>query len=151
MAVSALAFAWVVVQAQGGCGTEPAPAVPEAAAAQEAEPAPGTAASPPAAPIPESPPAVPVSETPKAKPANAPAKEKPAVYFSPSKSGDFDFDDVNSGAGGIGGIGEPNAGRGDKSNNAGNKNAKPKAFFPASKSGRVPEPTQQHPNAPATK
>lgn len=146
--MSAVAFGWVVVQAQGGCeaeSPEPAASKPEAAPAQQAEVEP--AAEPPP-PTPKQPPAIPASETPTAKPADAADAKKPDAFFPPSKSGAFEFDAADSAGAGVGGIrpSQPS----DKSNNAGTK-PKPKAFFPASKSGRVREPMQQAPNAPATK
>lgn len=144
VAVSAVAFGWVVVQAQGGCGTEPAapdPPPPEVAAPADANP---QAERPSAAETPQPPPAPPTAAAPKEK--NA-APETPAVYFSASKSGDFEFDDVASPGAGVG-TSRPSA-PAEKANNAGRK--KPKAFFPASKSGLVREPKQQAPNAPATK
>lgn len=156
VAVSTVAFAWVVVQAQGGCGTESPVSEPEAAGA-DVEPAPNPQenAPPPATPTPASPPPVaPASATPEVEPSDTEVKTKPAVYFSASKSGDFEFDDADSAAG-LSGIGSRNAGAGSKADNAGNKTKKPKAFFPASKSGLVagkrpkPDPVPQAPNAPA--
>ncbi len=148
--MSAVAFGWVVVQAQGGCGAEsrePAASKPEAASAQQAEVE--QAAEPPP-PTPKQPPAIPAIETPPAKPTDAAEPKKPDAFFPASKSGAFEFDAADSAGAGVGGIrpSQPS----DKSNNAGTKpKPKPKAFFPASKSGRVPEPVPQAPNAPATK
>jgi len=149
--VSAVAFGWVVVQAQGGCGTEPAPPAPEAAPAQRVDPK--AAAEPaPTPPSPEPPSAVAGSETPPVKPAESAGAEKPAVYFSASKSGDFAFDEADSAGAGVGTLDPPKPVPSGKGNNAGTKpKPKPKAFFPASKSGRVREPMRQAPNAPATK
>lgn len=139
VAVSAVAFGWVVVQAQGGCGTEPADPAPPEEVADPADAKPqGDRLATPETPEPP----VPARVAPEKQDV---APEKPEVYFSASKSGDFEFDDAD--VAGVGRIDPPKPTA--KANNSGTK--KPKAFFPASKSGLVRDRKQPAPNAPVAK
>lgn len=108
VAISAVAFAWVVVQAQGGCGTEVAPAEPESPAVE----APAVEAARP--------------EVEAAEPPDPPPEEPPEPEAVPQAPA------------------EPNPPPA-----ASNRNAKEKAFFPASKAGVLhpPEPAPQQQQA----
>ncbi|MBV1860765.1 MAG: hypothetical protein KUG77_20285 [Nannocystaceae bacterium] len=145
VALSGVAFSWVVVQAQGGCEAEPASPAADAAAT------PKTDVGGAAGPSELAPPAEPVRGTPTAQSSDSAEPQVPRAYFPASKSGAVGLDAADLARTGNGSTDVPKpSGKKTDADSAGPETT-PKAFFPASKSGRIGKLRPQAPNAPAAK